>query len=330
VRITREKLIELALKETEARAERSSIVSGYLIGSVAASRPLVGGTGDIDLILIDELIPEPKREMVSLSPDIHLDITIHPKELYAKPKELRVHPWLGPSMCEPVFLFDPEHYFEWAQAGARGQFHRADHIQERAAAFLNKARKRKAALPTSSRWLGEYLRALMEGANAAATLGGFPLTGRRIALELEIRSEHIGMPELYSTFQSLSGNDHSPSVDIPLMLAEWAKAFDLAALDSAEPELDPCRRDYHLRAYQALIEVARPESILWPLLRIWDITISELSKTHPRSEYLSVWSEVLKQLRLAPSHRDHREDALEGFLDIVETKIDHWSESGDL
>ena len=327
MRITRDKLIELALKESEDRAERGTVVSGYLIGSVAASQPLVGGTGDIDLVLIDELIPEPKREVVPLSPDIHLDIVIHPKRVYAKPKELRVHPWLGPAMCEPIFLYDPDHYFEWAQAGARGQFHRPDYVQDRASAFLDLARERKAELSEDHRWLRGYLEAVLEIANAAATLGGFPLSGRRVGLELESRLEQLGMPELFSIFETLCGKDFLQNLDLPLMLAAWAKAFDTLSPGGVEAELAPCRRDYHLRAYQALIEIGRPEIILWPLLRIWEMTAAELYRTQPHSDHLAVWGEVLDRLHLAPPHQRHREDALESFLDQVEIVIERWSES---
>jgi hypothetical protein len=40
--------------------------------------------------------------MVFLSEQVHLDIAHHARELYARPKDLRIHPWLGPSMCEPI------------------------------------------------------------------------------------------------------------------------------------------------------------------------------------------------------------------------------------
>ncbi len=44
-------------------------------------------------------------------------------------------------MCEPIFLYDPQHFFELAQASARGQFHRPDHVAARAQAFLDLARR---------------------------------------------------------------------------------------------------------------------------------------------------------------------------------------------
>ena len=120
MKITRQQLIDLARHEVLQRTHQRGILSGYLIGSVVGGDPLLGDTADIDLVLIHRESVTPKREAVRLSHQVHLDISHHSKDVYMKPSELRVDPWLGPSLCEPIFLHDPEHFFEWAQAGARG------------------------------------------------------------------------------------------------------------------------------------------------------------------------------------------------------------------
>ncbi len=140
--ITRAKLVELARREAEARAASGDLVSAYLVGSVAYGEPLLGGTADIDLVLIHAEDPATDREIVPLSADVHLDIVHHGRQRYAQPRGLRIDPWLGPAISGPVFLYDPQHFFEWAQAGARGQFFRADHTLARARSLLQAARDR--------------------------------------------------------------------------------------------------------------------------------------------------------------------------------------------
>ena len=113
----------------------------------------------MDLVLIHEYEPAIPREIVPLSDEVHLDISHHAKRLYKQPRELRVDPWLGPSMCEPVFLHDPNHFFEWAQASVRGQFHRPDYMLARGAAFLERARISLKGLETDRLWLSDWTRA---------------------------------------------------------------------------------------------------------------------------------------------------------------------------
>jgi len=112
VNIPRDQLVELARREVERRAANEGILSGYLIGSVARGNPALGGTMDIDLVLIHHHKPRAEREIIRLSHQVHLDILHHDRAFYRRPSELRVHPWMGPALCEPIFLFDPEHFFE--------------------------------------------------------------------------------------------------------------------------------------------------------------------------------------------------------------------------
>ncbi len=324
MRIPPRQLVDLAKKETLQRADHGSIVSGYLIGSVAHGNPLLGGTADIDLVLIHREEPSTSREFVRLSHQIHLDISHHHVDLYSRPSDLRVHPWLGPALCEPIFLHDPDHYFEWAQAGARGQFFRPDHAYARATAFLRQARQGLSILTLSQRWLKIYLRSLMDAANAVACLDRFPVSGRRLALQLRAQAEHFNYPDLYQDFITLLGGEHLKSWDIPDTLAAWARAYDEASQSIANPSLPPYRRDYYLQGFQAMVEDGHTEAILWPLLQVWERVMVVLPDVDENQAHFSAWQAFLKQLRLRKSDKDLRNETLGNYINQNAAWIEEW------
>lgn len=326
MRIDPDKLVDLARSEAEQRAKVEDVISAYLIGSVASGYPLLGDTADIDLVLIHEEEPAQVREMVFLSEQVHLDIAHHTRDLYARPKDLRIHPWLGPSMCEPIFLHDPQHFFEWAQAGARGQFFRPDHTLARAHAFLKRARQAKAVLPLSSRWLNTYMRAAMDGANAVVSLTDFPAAGRRFALSLLRATTDLSKPEIYQGFLRLLGTEALNGRDLPDWIAAFAYAYDVASTTLPNPELAPYRQPYFVRGFQALMEAGQPEAVISTLLKVWEGVIHALETAENESPHLPVWLNAVKQLRLGPENVENRIEELERYLDDVEALIETWAE----
>lgn len=323
--ITREKLIELARAEAQERAAAGDVVSAYVIGSVATSEPLLGGAADVDLVMIHTYPPVTGREMVRLSADAHLDIAHHPRSMYAQPRLLRVHPWLGPAISDPVYIYDPEHFFEWVQAGTRGQFHRPDHACARARAFLDAARKSSAQVNQDGAWLPSYLRAVLEGANAAVCLAGAPAAGRRAALTLEQRASALDRPEVYGGFLRLLGTDRAGGWDVPAWLSSWGRAFDDVPPSSPDPLLVAFRRSYYLSGFQALAEASRPECLVWPLLTIWDRTLRSLQGASAAPHH-HAWDSVLEQLGLSPTSRASRAGELDAYLEHIEAVVDEWAE----
>lgn len=323
--IRREKLIELARGEAERRAETGDVISGYVIGSLASGDPLFGGAADIDLVLIHGDEPDAPHEVVPLSEDVHLDIVHYPRSLYANPRSLRVDPWLGPSMCEPLFLYDPSHFFEWAQAGVRGRFHRSDHVHARAVAFLKQARRTWDRLSRSNGWLQDYTNAVLEGANAVVSLGGFPVAGRRLALALEDRTARLGAEEVYTEFLVLLGAGAVDRWEAPAWIAAWARAFDAAARVSSLPWLHPSRRAYYLRGFQALLEAGRPECVTWTLLASWDRSIRALAAAGEAADHHASWVEVLQRLGLSPAFSESRAAQLDRYLDHIERLVERWA-----
>lgn len=323
--VTRAKLIDLARREAEARAASGDVVSAYLVGSVAYGEPLLGGTADVDLVLIHAEVPDVDREMVPLSADIHLDIVHHARERYAQPRGLRIDPWIGPAISGPVFLYDPQHFFEWAQAGARGQFFRADHAVARARSMLQSARTHLPHPLPRQLEAGALLEAALDGANAAASLAGAPGAGRRLLLDLERRAQALGRPEMSDGLIRLIGIDRGDGREVPSWIAAWARAFDAASPLTTDPHLAPCRRSYHLAGYQALAEAGRPDAVVLPLLLIWDRTLRVLEAYEQAAAFRPAWEDALQYLGLSPEALKPRALELESYLDAMETLIDAWA-----
>jgi hypothetical protein len=323
VRVTREKLIDLARKEAERRGQTEDVISGYIIGSVANGEPLINDTADIDLILIHQFEPVRQRELIPLSENIHFDIIHHGSELYNHPPALRLHPWLGPAICEPVFLYDPEHFFERAQAGVRGQFYQINNTHARSTAFLESARRYKSAAENIHSWVSNYAKAIRESINALVTLGGFPIAGRKMGLILQERLREMGLEEHFKTFLKLQGGDIQSWDPFPDWLLAWEKVFNAAG--NISPAFNPTRKNYYLQAFRDLYDSDHSEPILWHLITTWDQAMGIIRNAAETSEFLGPWEEVLTQLKLSPQFRTTRNAELEDHLDVVEEMIEKWA-----
>jgi len=322
VRVTREKLIDLAREEAERRGQTDDVLSGYLIGSVASGDPIIGGSADIDLVLIHRHKPDRNREIVPLSNDIHLDITHHSNDVYRSPPELRIEPWLGPSMCEPIFLYDPDHFFERAQAGVRGQFYQSDHTITRSMAFLDRARNAKPGINHDPAWVTQYTHSALEAANALASLGGFPICGRKISILLQSRLLEQNYEELWFEFQNLLGFSTLQEELIADWITAWEVAFDAAAYH--DPMFNPVRKNYYLKSFLSFIDMGIAKEVLWCLITSWSSALQILHDISEDYQYHSVWESALEHIMLSPDHRTHRVDELEDFLDHVEEILDSW------
>ncbi|NIM95128.1 MAG: hypothetical protein GTO18_15635 [Anaerolineales bacterium] len=327
MRVTREKLITLARSEAELQGKTGDVISGYLIGSVVSGDPILGGSADVDLVLIHNYTPDRQHELKPLSPDFHLDITHHSRELYQEPTALRIDPWLGPSMCEPIFLYDPGHFFERAQAGVRGQFYRGDHIHARASAFLELARNSKVNIQSDDNWIRGYLNSMLEAANAAVTLSGFPVAGRRLSPILKTRLQDFERPDLYLEFERLLGADLITHEGIVEWLTEWREVSDLRiSIDSSFPTE---RAAYFHNGFQALLDVGQSKAILWQLLNTWAEGIVSLRDLGVEKIPKQIWHDALGQLRLNEEAQINRQDELEGFIDQIEELVEVWGDRYD-
>jgi hypothetical protein len=323
VRVTRQKLIDLARHECLQQAAEGDVVAGYLAGSVAVGEPLLAGTADIDLVLIHTGEPAVPRQIKPLSAEIHLDIAHHSAAFYDQPRELRLHPWWGPAIAEPVFLHDPTHLFELAQASARGQFFRPDHVHARARGFLSRAQHALQRARAGNGWRPAYLLAVADAANAAASLTGAPATGRRAWLTLERRLLGLDASDLIDSCLSLLGGREAV-LQALAWIHGWAATFD--HLDRpTSPELHPARRPYWQRGLQALLEAGRPDAVIWPLLPLWTQTIAGLPSDAASRNLQAEFESAMAACGLAEQAQAERCLLLEDFIDRVDERLESWA-----
>jgi hypothetical protein len=113
---------------------------------------------------------------------------------------------------------------------------------------------------------------------------------------------------------------------IPQWLSAWGYAFDTAAAISKEPELNPCRRMYYLKGFQALVDADRPEAILWKLLTTWERAFHTLAKSDNAAPHQAAWDSVRQRLRLSPKAMNSRAEELEEHLQSIEHLLSAWAE----
>src|SRR5215207_8962609 len=198
MRVTRESLIRIAKETTQERAFNDrSIIAAYLTGSlVSDSEPLLGGTTDIDIIFVHADEPTQRREFVKLTPDFHMDISHRARAEFKRPRELRLDPWLGWEMYDPLLLYEREKFFEFIQAGLRAgfEFNAPAPALQRSRILLSYARQiwrdllgvTETVTPND---VAQFMKSLYHAVNAVAELSGPPLQDRRLMLEFAPRAE---------------------------------------------------------------------------------------------------------------------------------------------
>jgi hypothetical protein len=326
MRVDRDTLIDLARKESEHRAKTGDVISTYLIGSVARGDYMLGDTTDIDIVMIHDHPPTVDREIKPISGMVHFDIAHHHRDLYQPPRELRIHPWLGPPVTEPVFLFDPDHFFEWAQAGARGQFFRADHKLVRAQTFLDMARTTQTILPESSRWLKTYLQAVIEGANGISTLHRFPAAGRRILLDLESACQILDFEDVYTAVVSLLGAQALEPGQLGEYMSAWEQAYSVAADEMPDVSISPVRWNYFHAGVQALLDSGQALAAMWPMLTTWERAMHILHTVDRIAPHRPAWDAFLSTLDLSEAGQQQRQEQLDHFLDRMDYLVEHWAD----
>ena len=188
-----------------------SIIAAYLCGSTVLEEiPLLGGTTDIDIVLIHTTEPSIQREILRLTDDVHLDISHHNQDLYRHGRELRVHPWMGPTLNYARPIHDPRHFLDFTQASVRGLFGREDYRLQRARTLYESARETWFGLQAVTAAVGpnvvaNYLKSVENAANSLALLVGEPLTERRFLLDFPRCANALGEPLMVNGLLGLLG-----------------------------------------------------------------------------------------------------------------------------
>jgi predicted nucleotidyltransferase len=328
MRVTRESLIRIARETAQERAFNDrDIIAAYLTGSLVSKEtdPMLGGAADIDIILVHNSEPKHRREFVKLTPDFHVDISHRAKAEFKRPRELRLDPWLGWEMYDPMLLYEREKFFEFVQAGLRAgfEFNAPAPALHRSRLLLKDARGiwrdlRELSWEVRPEDVLQYTRSLYLAVNAVAELSGPPLQERRLMLEFAPRAEAASRPGMDAALIGLMG---ASALDPSVMgewLPEWKSAFEAASQNNrVEARIHPARVNYYGKAVQAMLEGETPKAALWPLFRTWTFA-AEVLPEHERS----AWRSACGQLGLTEKGIEERLSGLDHFLDEVEALLD--------
>lgn len=332
MRITKDLLHKFAQETVKQhKREEPDLYAAYLTGSLLREEPLLGGTTDIDLVLVHKYKASVPREAKKLTQELSLDLIHTVKSDYDEYRKLRLDPLLGyPLTYYNIVLFDTDHWLEFIQATVNAEFHTVDNVLARTKGFLERARENWfSLLQTSSEnhlvWLDHYLKILDLAANATVGLISPPLTTRRFMLDFETQVNDLGAPKIYYGLKGLLGLSENTSTDYPRWIEAFRKNYDeLIEMETIPTHLSPCRKDYYFNALQALVDSGNPEHATWPLLRTWldiHLSASQLPKN------TGAWKEYLMAMHLTEEDVSEKTEALDSFLDNVEIVLESWSQT---
>ena len=327
MRVTRESLIRIAKETVQQRAFNDHfLIAAYLTGSLVLDiDPLLGGTTDIDIIFVHAEEPRQRREFVKLTPDFHVDIGHRSKAEFKRPRELRLDPWLGWEMYDPMLLFEREKFFEFVQAGLRAgfEFNAPTPALQRSRALLAHGRQIwRDLLETSDtvkpKDLAKYMKSLYHAVNVVAELSGPPLQERRLMLEFASRVETAQRPGMNAGLIGLLGASALDPSQISAWIPDWKLAFEAASeSDQVDARIHPARLNYYEKAIQAILSGETPQAALWPLLQTWTLAVDVLP-----DHAVDAWRSACGQLGFTTPGFEDRVSGLDQFLDEVEALLD--------
>jgi hypothetical protein len=335
MRVTRETLIRIAKETVQERAFNDrDIVAAYLTGSpVGEKDPLLGGTADIDLILVHASTPMLKRELVKLTPDFHLDIGHRAKAEFKSPREMRGDPWLGYEMFAPMLIFEREKFFDFVQAALRAgnEFESPEMTLQRCRRLYNHGRQIWIDLSDVNEKSGpaevaQFFKSLFHAANVVAELSGPPIQERRLLLDLPARAEAAERPNLTAGFFGLIGAGGLDAETISAWLPAWKEAF-VAASGNAKVDgrIHTARTNYYEKAIRAMLESDHPSAALWPLMQTWSLAAKVLPE-----EQNGAWREACSTLGLAGAGFVKRVEGLDHYLDELDILLDELAAANGL
>lgn len=331
MRITRETLVRIAKETAQKRAlAEPGLVAAYLTGSVRGENPFLGNSTDIDIVLVHSGQPKIRREVVAVTADIHLDIVHNSRWEYEKPKELRIHPWLGPELYDPLPLFVSGHFFEFIQAGVRAEFSDPGNVLARARKNAEHARQiwsgLQEGLDAGPARLLAYLKSINHTANSIALLTGNPLAERRFMLQFHERAEAAGAPALAGDLANLLGGDRAELSMLSGFLNAWEEDFIHAAgRKKVHPSIAFPRLIYYKASFHAMLASESPLTMLWPLVHTWTLCAAALPAAQQKK-----WQAACETLGLLGQAFDERLEELDRFLDVVDDMLDKMAASHGL
>lgn len=336
MRVTRESLIRVARETAQERAFNDlSIVAAYLTGSLLSRQdPMLGGTTDVDLILVHGSPAPVARQIIKLTADFHVDVRHRSRSEFRSPRDLRLNPLLGWEMYDPMLLYEREKFFEFVQAGLRAgsEFQAPALVLGRCRKLLAAARKDWVDLndlqgdSAGVVQVWQFLRALNNAANTVAELSGGPLPERRLLLEFPARAQKAECPDCVAGLFNLLGAGQVDSAMVSSWVIDWRSAFlAAAAIPKVDPRIHADRVNYYEKAMQALLAGESPLAALWPLIITWTLSVGVLEGA-PRLP----WTEACRLLGLLGKPLEERIAGLDSYLDEIEARLDDIAKANGL
>ena len=334
MRVTRESLIRLAKETVQEQAfNNKDIIAAYLTGSLLTDDPFLGGVTDIDLVFVTANQPPMTREIVTLTPDFHLDIAYRAQSDYQPPRELRVNPWLGYEIYDPMLLYERKHFFEFTQAAVRAgfEFHEPALVLQRCHTLYDHGRKIWFDLMDIDENAGpkdvaKYLKSLYHAVNVIAELNGPPLPERRLLLVFPSLAEKANRPGLSAGLLGLLGANGVDGPTLTSWLPEWEAMFTAAAkTGKADPRINMARLNYYKKCFKEILNGDEPITALWPLFNTWTRAAVALSEDEIRS-----WDSARAKLGLAGNGFVERVEGLDHFLDELDLLLEELAAANGL
>jgi hypothetical protein len=256
--------------------EIPSLRAIVLAGSVARGEPALGDAVDIDILLIDDHIPDPAYEVVRLSENVFIDATFVRVAELADRKALRMHHYLAPALNDALILHDPRHYFDILQASVRAPYNKPDNIYARARSALTPAqrivdrftlwREDPPADGPSADDLNDLRQALYLIAQSIILLSGQPgdaVGGRKFMVRFEAASRQHNT-DLYPLFLETLGIANLPVNTLESLLPDWLAAYKAANQQgNANALIHSYKRGYYERGFKALAAEGHALNTLW-------------------------------------------------------------------
>lgn len=334
MRLTKDLLIRFAKTHVAERLQKKPRpLCIYLTGSVCSDDFLLGGSTDIDLVFVHNIQPAEERELIPLTPDVHLDIWHYDITRFEQPRQLRRDVWIGSFLCEnPLVLHDNGHWFEFTQASVCAQFFRPENALLRSQPLIDSARQRWMECFSGTHKPGiftlrAYLRSIEDAANALACLVGLPLAERRLFSQFALRAQAAGLPSLPGTLAELVTSPAVTDEAWQDWRNQWKDSLtQVSAQENCPIEISSSRHTYLLHAASSTWEKS-PAGALWLMLKTWTDAAVLLPKDSP---LLEKFNEMCSMLELTPDFYSRRMEFLDRFLEEIEAYFDSFKHKNSL
>ena len=307
---------------------QNDLISVYLTGSILSEEPLLGGSTDIDMVMVHKEQPEREREVLRISNEVSLDIQHHHQSFYSFHRRLRLNPWLGEALCNHgSVLYDTGHWFDFIQAGVSSQYQTPENVYRRARAFADTARQDWFELDdpqeiSFSSWVDLYYKAVYAAANTIALVAGPALTTRRMLLDFPQRAEALGQLPLVGELNRLVSGEFGKHEVFNQWRPVWEACLsDLQKDSHCPPNLSAPRKAYFLNAVDAMADSGSVHAAFWPMIETWRGAIQVLGNDAGHEKN---WHAFLADLGIKPELKPKASAQLDHFIEAGESLLTDW------